>query len=181
MPGDFCGDSFAQNDVEITLISDQVEAEVSKIYSEIVRLQSDGQQCRETLMLYAGLRTDLDQVLAQLASTEPGDVTEEKRIILAGLTVAGQRLVLASLGCGGSCQSCALTLTESLREVLVTFNRKYITQTSPGNIQEDLRTDLLNLVGLYNELSREIFKKSSLGEKVGDCDRQKAKVWEKLK
>ena len=100
---------------------------------------------------------------------------------LAGLTVAGQRLVLASLGCGGGCQSCGLTLTESLREVLVTFNRKYITQTTPGNIQEDLRTDLLHLVGLYNQLSREIFKKSSLEEKVGDCDRQKAKVWEKLK
>ena len=29
MPGDFCGDSFAQNDVEIVLITDQVETELS--------------------------------------------------------------------------------------------------------------------------------------------------------
>ena len=71
MPGDFCGDSFAQNDVEIVLITDQVETEVNHIYSQIVRLQSDGsggsgQQYRDTLRVYANLRTDLDQVLRKL-------------------------------------------------------------------------------------------------------------------
>ena len=78
MPGDFCGDSFAQSDVEIILISDQVETEVKKLYVKIISLQSDrsggsGQQLREILLLYANLRTELNRVVRKLSSVETSE------------------------------------------------------------------------------------------------------------
>ena len=184
--------------MEIILITDQVETEVNNLYRKIVSLQSEvsggsGQQYRDTLMLYADLRTDLDQVLRKLSSVvevdtmgDTVDITAVKRIILAGLTLTSGRLTRASQHCSDDCstavcQSCGLTVIESVRDVVGTFNQKYNNEGPALNIKQDQRTGLLNLVGVYNELSREIFKKNSLEEKIGDCDRQKAKVWEKLK
>ena len=95
MPGDFCGDSFAENTEEIILITDQVETEVNNLYRKIVSLQSDGgergQLYRETLMVYANLRTDLDGVLRKLSSPTALEVAEEKRIIIGGLTQTSAR------------------------------------------------------------------------------------------
>ena len=189
MPGDFCGESFQ---LEIFLITDQVETEVRNLYRKIVSLQSDGasegpgQQYRDTLVLYAKLRTDLDLVLRKLSPLAgTGDIQEVKRTVLAGLTLTSKRLTRAAQHCSqdcssAACQSCGLAVIQSVRDLVATFNRKYNNQGPAQHIKEDQRTGLLNLVGVYNELSREIFKKNSLEEKVEDCDRQKAKVWEKL-
>ena len=95
MPGDFCGDSFAENAEEIILITDQVETEVNNLYRKIVSLQSDrgerGQLYRESLMVYANLRTDLDDVLRKLSSPTVIEVADEKRIIIGGLTQTSAR------------------------------------------------------------------------------------------
>ena len=98
MSGDFCGDSFAESDVEIILITDQVETQVNNLYRKIISLQSDGtsgasgQQYREILLLYANLRTELDQVLRRLSLVGGGDTREEKRIVTAGLSLVSARL-----------------------------------------------------------------------------------------
>ena len=164
MPGDFCGDSFAQSGVEIILITDQLETEVNNIYRKIVSLQSDGtsgvsgQQYREILLLYAGLRTELDQVLRKLSLVGGGDTREEKRIVRAGLSLVSARLARAGQLCSESCrsagcQSCGLTVVQAVRDLLENFNK----QGAAPYIKQQLRTALLNIVGLYNKLSRKIF------------------------
>ena len=164
MPGDFCGDSFAQSGVEIILITDQLETEVNNLYKKIVSLQSDrtsgasGQQYREILLLYAGLRTELDQVLRKLSLVGGGDTREEKRIVTAGLSLVSARLARAGQLCSESCrsagcQSCGLTVVQAVRDLLENFNK----QGAAPYIKQQLRTRLLNIVGLYNKLSRKIF------------------------
>lgn len=174
MPGDFCGDSFAQSDVEIILISDQVETEVKKLYVKIISLQSDrsggsGQQLREILLLYANLRTELDRVVRKLSSVETseggggGDTREQKRIVTAGLSVSSGRLSRASQRCSqtcssASCRSCGLSVIQAVGDILGHFNRRFSSQgeEQPPDIKQEQRTGLLNIVGLYNELSRKI-------------------------
>ena len=168
MPGDFCGDSFAQSGVEIILITDQVETEVKKLYRKIISLQSDGtsgtsgQQYREILLLYANLRTELDQVLRKLSLVGDGETREEKRIIRAGLSLVSRRLARAGQLCSESCRSagcrsCGLTVIQAVRDVLETFNKIVNRQGAAPYIKQQQRTGLLNIVGLYNKLSRKIF------------------------
>ena len=175
MPGDFCGDSSAQNDMEIILIIDEVEKEVAKIYNELVTaaVGDRGEQYRALLVLYASVRTDLDEVLSKVSSEE--DLQAQQRVIRTSLGVASSLLMTGSQQCArrcrpSSCQSCGHLPIQEVRQVVTSY-------TAPAQ----QRTDLIHLVDTYNGLARHILRQKTLGNEIADCDLEKERVWAKLK
>ena len=54
------------------------------------------------------------------------------------------------------------------------------TFTDPTERPEE-REELINIVGEYNEFSRELLRKKTLGKEIGGCELEKEGSWRKLK
>ena len=174
-PGDFCGDSFAQNDVEIILIIDDVEVEVEKLYNKFVSTDDEEsvEMYRGLLFLYSSLRNDLDSVLMKLSSQS--EIKAQKRVIIAGLVGITNRLIAVTKRCmtrcqSSTCQSCGLLLIEEVSQVVRTYTD-----------QGEEREELISIVAEYNQFNRDILKRKTLGTEIGGCDVEKERIWRKLK
>ena len=174
-PGDFCGDSFAQNDVEIILIIDDVEVEVEKLYNKFVSTDDEEsvEMYRGLLFLYSSLRNDLDAVLMKLSSQS--EIKAQKRVIISGLVGITNRLIAVTKRCmtrcqSSTCQSCGLLLIEEVSQVVRTYTD-----------QGEEREELISIVAEYNQFNRDILKRKTLGTEIGGCDVEKERIWRKLK
>ena len=174
-PGDFCGDSFAQNDVEIILIIDDVEVEVEKLYNKFVSTDDEEsvEMYRGLLFLYSSLRNDLDAVLMKMSSQS--EIKAQKRVIISGLVGITNRLIAVTKRCmtrcqSSTCQSCGLLLIEEVSQVVRTYTD-----------QGEEREELISIVAEYNQFNRDILKRKTLGTEIGGCDVEKERIWRKLK
>ena len=152
-----------------------MEEEVERLYNKLATTgeEESAEIYRDLLLLYASLRNDLDGVLMALSSQT--EIKAQKRVIRAGLVGITNRLMTATKSCmrrcqPSSCQSCGLLLIEEVSQVLRSYN-------DPG----DEREELIHIVGEYNEFSRELLRKKTLGKEIGGCELEKERIWRKLK